>query len=376
MQADLLSHFKTLEDPRVDRTKRYPLIEIIFLIISATVSGCEGWKSIRDFGLLKLDWLRQFLPYENGIPVDDTLARVMRKLNTKQFATCFTSWMQGVTQATDGDIIAIDGKTLRRSYDSEAGKSAIHMVSAWSSANGVVLGQEKAAEKSNEITAIPALLSSLAIKGCLVTIDAMGCQKDIAEQIVKQGGDYLLALKGNQGSLHEEVQSFLTVAKSADFKNVEYDFHEDVEAGHGRVEVRRAYTIDFKKYQKHLPSGSKWKKLTTLVMVETTREGRDFKTQDRRFYISSSDASAKLLLNASRKHWGVENSLHWTLDVTFREDESRIRKEAAPENYAIFRHIALNIIRRNTSIDASVKRKRHMAALNDDVRTTLIKGLI
>jgi predicted transposase YbfD/YdcC len=376
MQSDLLSHFKTLEDPRVDRTKRYPLIEIIFLIISATISGCEGWKSIRDFGLLKLDWLRQFLPYENGIPVDDTIARVMRKLNTKQFASCFTSWIQGVTQATKGDVIAIDGKTLRRSHDASSDKSAIHMVSAWSSANGVVLGQEKTAEKSNEITAIPALLNNLAIKGCIISIDAMGCQKDIAEQIIKQKGDYLLALKGNQGNLHEEVKSFLTTAKEVDFKNVEHNFHETIDTGHGRVETRRAYAIDFKKYKKHFPSGNQWKKLTCVVMVETTREAPDFRTQDRRFYISSCEASAELLLNASRKHWGVENSLHWTLDVTFREDESRIRKEAAPENYAIFRHIALNIIRRNTSIEASVKRKRHMAALNDEVRSTLIRGLI
>jgi predicted transposase YbfD/YdcC len=375
MQTDLLSHFKTLEDPRIDRTKRYPLIEIIFLIISATISGCEGWKSIRDFGLLKLDWLRQFLPYENGIPVDDTIARVMRKLNTKQFANCFTSWIRAVTTATDGDVIAIDGKTLRRSFNTSDRKSAIHMVSAWSTANGVVLGQEKTAEKSNEITAIPELLNSLAIKGCIVTIDAMGCQKDIAEQIVKQKGDYLLALKGNQGNFHEEVVSFLTVAKEADFKNVEHDFHEEIDAGHGRVETRRAYAIDFKKYKKHMPEGLKWKKLTSVVMVETIREGRDFKTMDMRFYISSCAPVAAPLLGASRKHWAVENSLHWTLDVTFREDESRIRKEAAPENYAIFRHIALNIIRRNTSIDASVKRKRHMAALNDDVRTTLIKGL-
>ncbi len=172
------------------------------------------------------------------------------------------------------------------------------------------------------------------------------------------------------------MRSFLTTARDADFKNVEHDFHEDVDTGHGRIEVRRSYAVDFKKYKNHVPSGSQWKKLTRVVMVETTREAHNFKTQDRRFYISSSDASAYVLLNASRKHWGVENSLHWTLDVTFREDESRIRKDAAPENYAIFRHIALNIIRRNTSIDASVKRKRHMAALNDDVRTTLIQGLI
>lgn len=376
MQADLLSHFKALEDPRIDRTKRYPLIEIIFLIISATISGCEGWKSIRDFGVLKLDWLKQYLPYENGVPVDDTIARLMRKLNTKQFANCFTDWIQAVTKATNGDIIAIDGKTLRGSFNSSDGKSAIHMVSAWSSVNGVVLGQEKTAEKSNEITAIPELLNSLAIKGCIVTIDAMGCQKNIAEQIVRQKGDYLLALKGNQGNLHEEVTSFLTLAKSANFKNVAHDFYEEIDAGHGRIEIRRAYVVDFKKYRKHMPEGIKWKKLTSVVMVETSRDGRDFKTFDTRFYISSCEPSAKPLLNASRKHWGIENSLHWTLDVTFREDESRIRKEAAPENYAIFRHIALNIIRRNTSIDASIKRKRHMAALNDDVRATLIKGLI
>jgi predicted transposase YbfD/YdcC len=308
MQTDLLSHFKTLEDPRIDRTKRYPLIEIIFLIISATISGCEGWKSIRDFGLLKLDWLRQFLPYENGIPVDDTIARVMRKLNTKQFANCFTSWIRAVTKATDGDVIAIDGKTLRRSFNTSDRKSAIHMVSAWSTANGVVLGQEKTAEKSNEITAIPELLNSLAIKGCIVTIDAMGCQKDIAEQIVKQKGDYLLALKGNQGNFHEEVVSFLTVAKEADFKNVVHDFHEEIDAGHGRVETRRAYAIDFKKYKKHMPEGLKWKKLTSVVMVETIREGRDFKTMDMRFYISSCAPVAAPLLGASRKHWAVESA--------------------------------------------------------------------
>lgn len=323
----LVIHFTTLEDPRIDRTKRYSLIEIIFLIISATISGCEGWKSIRDFGSLKLEWLRQFLPYENGIPVDDTIARVMRKLNTKQFASCFTRWIQAVTEATNGGVIAIDGKTLRRSFNTEDAKSAIHMVSAWSTANGVVLGQEKTAEKSNEITAIPELLNSLALKGCIVTIDAMGCQKNIAEQIVKQKGDYLLAFKGNQGNLHEEVVLFLTLAKEAGFKSIEHDFHEEIDAEHGRVETRRVYAVDFKKYKNHISEGMKWKKLTSEVMVETLREPRDFKTFDTRFYISSCDAFAKPLLNASRKHWAVENSLHWTLDVTFREDESRIRKK-------------------------------------------------
>lgn len=376
MDATLLKHFETLDDPRVDRTKRYPLIEIVFLIISATVSGCEGWKSIRDFGVMKLDWLKKYLPYENGIPVDDTIARVMRKLNTKEFENCFMGWMQSIATATEGDVIAIDGKTLRRSYDKASDKSAIHMVSAWSSANGVVLGQEKTAAKSNEITAIPELLNSLAIKGCIVSIDAMGCQKEIAKQIVDKKADYLLALKGNQGHLHDDVKSFFSIAKENEFKNIEHDFYEENDAGHGRVERRRAYAIDVKKYKKLFPTASEWKKLTSIVMIESEREGKDFKTTDTRFYISSCQPSAELLLDASRKHWGVENSLHWILDVTFREDESRIRKEASPENYAIFRHIALNILRKDTSADASIKRKRHMAALSDKFRTTLINGVI
>lgn len=376
MHADFLKHFEILEDPRVDRTKRYPLIEIVFLIISATISGCEGWKSIRDFGFLKLDWLKQFLPYENGIPVDDTIARVMRKLNTKQFENCFISWMRDVAKATDGDVIAIDGKTLRRSHEASTEKSAIHMVSAWSSANGVVLGQEKTAEKSNEITAIPELLNSLAIKGCIVSIDAMGCQKEIAKQIVDKGADYLLALKGNQGKLHNDVRSFFSIGQEEKFKNIEHSFHEEIDAGHGRIEVRRAYAIDVKKYRSHFSTAVEWKKLTSIVMIESEREGAHFKTKDTRFYISSCQASAELLLDASRKHWGIENSLHWVLDVTFREDESRIRKGASPENYAIFRHIALNILRKDTSVEASIKRKRHMAALNDKFRTTLMNGII
>jgi len=374
MKAELLKHFEKLDDPRVDRTKRYPLNEIIFLIISATISGCEGWKSIRDFGVLKIDWLQQFLPYENGIPVDDTIARVMRKLNTKQFEDCFISWMQGVSTVTQGDIIAIDGKALRHSYDTAEDKSAIHMVSAWSSANGVVLGQEKTAAKSNEITAIPELLSKLAIKGCIVTIDAMGCQKAIAKQIVESKADYLLAVKKNQGRLYDDIESFFSIACDENFKDIEHSTHEEVDAGHGRIETRRAYAIDVKMYKKQFPTAVDWKKLTSIVMIKSTREGSNVKTSDRRFYISSCQSSAELLLNASRKHWGIENSLHWTLDMTFREDESRIRKGASPENYAVFRHIALNILRKDTSIDASIKRKRHMAALNDKFRTTLIKG--
>ena len=199
MEADILTNFSALEDPRIERTKIYPLMEIIFLVVSAAISGCEGWKSIKDFGDIKLPWLRKFLPYKSGVPVNDTIARVMRRLDTKQFQTCFINWMQGVATVTNGDVIAIDGKTLRRSYDSSSGKSAIHMVSAWSTVNAVVLGQEKTAEKSNEITAIPELLDVLALKGCIVSIDAMGCQKEIAKKIISKKSRLRLSTKRQSG---------------------------------------------------------------------------------------------------------------------------------------------------------------------------------
>ena len=217
---DLISCFSELKDPRIDRTKRYPLIEIIFLIISATISGCDGWKSIRDFGVIKLEWLRKFLPYEEGIPVDDTIARVMRRINTKHFRHCFIKWIKSISKKTEGDIIAIDGKTLRGSCDDNSDKAAVHMVSAWSTANSLVLGQEKTSEKSNEITAIPELLDVLELKGCIVSIDAMGCQTEIAKKIIKKKADYILALKGNQGNLHEDVNDFFKDALINNFNNI------------------------------------------------------------------------------------------------------------------------------------------------------------
>lgn len=371
MESSLLSHFSELPDPRVDRTKRYPLNEIILLIISATLSGFEGWKQIKDFGEIKLSWLRKFLPYENGIPVDDTIARVMRKLDTKAFQSCFVNWMQSVAQTTQGDVVAIDGKTLRRSHDKANGKSAIHMVSAWNSANGVVLGQEKTAEKSNEITAIPELLEVLELKGCIVTIDAMGCQTAIAEQIIKKKADYVLALKGNQSHLHDEVKSFFKLAEQENFKGVNADYYENYDKGHGRIEYRQCWVIDADK--NHFPSCVKWKNIKRIVMVKSRRETKDKLTQDTRFYITSLAQSAEKLLGIVRQHWLVENALHWTLDVTFREDESRIRKEASPENFAIIRHIALNLVKSDTSRVASVKRKRLMASIDDDYRETLIR---
>ena len=377
MNKGLLEHFEKLTDPRVGRTKRYPLIEIILLIIAGTVSGCDGWKSLKDFGEAKLDWLRKFLPYNDGIPVDDTLSRVMRKIETKEFQACFMKWVQSVSEATSGDVVAIDGKTLRRSHNRRDGVPAIHMVSAWSSENGLVLGQEKTAEKSNEITAIPQLLDVLELKGCIVTIDAMGCQSAIAEKIIQKKADYILALKGNQGNLHVEVTDFFKTALAEDFKHVQHDYFEEHDAGHGRIEFRQCWAI--KPCADSLPSIKKWPDLKSLIMIKSRREFKDGitkNTEDTRFYIASTSPNAKKTLTAVRQHWRIENQLHWTLDMTFREDESRIRTEGSPENFAIMRHIALNLIKNDTSRKASMKRKRFMAALEDDFRETIIRQVI
>lgn len=369
---DLISSFSKLTDPRIERTKRYPLIEIIFLVISATISGCDGWKAIRDFGTIKLEWLRKFLPYKDGIPVDDTIARVMRRINTRQFRDCFVKWIKSVSKATDKDIIAIDGKTLRGSYDDGSDKAAIHMVSAWSTANSLVLGQEKTSEKSNEITAIPELLEVLDLKGCIVSIDAMGCQTEIAKKIIKKKADYILALKGNQEKLFEDVSYYFSTALANSFKNIEYNFHEDVDYGHGRIETRQCWVIDSNKYKGCFSNVEKWVNLQRIIMIRTKRETKDTITEDTRFYITSHNADAKFFSEAVRKHWQVENSLHWTLDVSMNEDASRIRIEASPENYATIRHIALNVLRSDKTTKASVKRKMNMAALDDNFRSTLV----
>lgn len=376
MSNDFFSHFSILPDPRVDRTKRYPLDEIILLIITATVSGCDGWKQIKDFGDAKLDWLRRFLPYESGIPVDDTIARVMRKLDTKAFQECFISWVKFISEQTEGRVVAIDGKTVRRSHDHSKGKSPIHMVNAWCSENGLVLGQEKTSEKSNEITAIPELLKVLELKGCIVTIDAMGCQTSIAEKITECEADYILALKGNQGTLHSEVKDFFETALESDFKGVKHDFCESIDKGHGRIETRQCWAIE--PTPSYFSQTDRWANLKSIIMVKSKRELKTEAkiTEDTRFYISSLKPNAKKALSSVRKHWGVENSLHWVLDVTFREDESRIRMDAAPENFAIIRQIALNIIKKDTSLKASVKRKKMMAALKDVYREVIIRQAI
>lgn len=371
MSTDFLSNFSELPDPRVNRRKVYPLLEIVFLVVAAAISGCDGWKAIKDFGEIKLEWLRQFFPYENGIPVDDTIARLMTKLNTKAFQNCFIQWISAAMTHITGDVVAIDGKTLRRSHDNAHDKGTIHMVSAWSTKHGIVLGQEKTNEKSNEITAIPALLEVLALKGCIVTLDAMGCQTAIVEKIVEKQADYVIAVKGNQGNLHEELKDYFETAIAADFKSVSHNYYKELDMGHGRIESRECWAISAK--QPYFSKMEKWGKVTSLAMVVSERDLGHKKTRDVRYFISSLKADSKAILSAVRQHWGIENSLHWVLDMTFREDESRIRRGSAAENFSMVRHMALNILKRDKSVETSIKSKMRMAAFDDKFRATLIQ---
>jgi len=332
------------------------------------ISGFEGWEDIEEFSRSRLTWLRKYLPYAKGIPSHDTIARVICKLNPKKLQTCFVDWVSSISEVTEGEIISIDGKTVRRSFKKGNRKSAIHMVSAWASQNQLVLGQTKVSDKSNEITAIPALLSMLEIKGCLITIDAMGCQSDIAEKIIDSGGDYLLSVKDNQKHLHEDIKAFFDTATEHNFNRVKYDFDEQIDFGHGRIETRRCWVSS---NLMTLRKSNKWKGLKQIVKVQRKREIKGKKSSEDAYYISSKNQSAKEINHAARQHWGVENSLHWVLDVTFREDESRIRRGNAAENFAVSRHIALNLVKKHPGKDSN-KRKRLKAALYDEFRDEIL----
>ena len=368
MSVNLIEHLSRIPDPRDTKNRRYPLEEILFLCISAIISGAEGWEAIERFGHAKLDWLRRFLPMTNGIPSHDTVAWVMARLSPRHFQSFFVDWVQNLAQVSEGEIISIDGKTARRSYDTNRSKSAIHMVSAWASLNQVSMGQIMTDEKSNEITAIPALLELLEIKGGLVTIDAMGCQTAIAEQIVDKQADYALAVKGNQGRLFKAIDEYFTQALEDDFEQVNHTFFETIDKGHGRLDQRRYWLVPD---LSTLPDTQRWKKLSAIGMAERTCRQNGEVTVERRYYILSFDHDVERFAQAVRCHWGVENKLHWVLDVVFREDESRIRRGHAPANFNTMRQTGLNLLRKEPS-KTSIKQKRFEAALNDRYRTKLL----
>ena len=352
-------HFSKITDPRKEN-RRHKLIDILTISICAVICNADGYEHIVEFGKAKYQWLKQFLELPHGIPSTDTFERVFARIDPDEFKNAFMSWVAAIEELTKGEVVSIDGKTLRRSHDRSNGKSAIHMVSAWACSNGIVLGQRKTDDKSNEITAIPELLKMLEIEGCIVTIDAMGCQRSIAETIRDKKADYVFSLKGNQGNLHDDVELFF---KDHLKKGHRFEYYETVNGGHGKIETRRYWTTSDIQW---LQGKENWKDLKTICMVQRERQFEEEIETETTYYIGSIDDDAEKFGHAVRSHWGIENSLHWVLDVSFREDESRIRKNNAPENFAVLRHIALNLIKRETSSKKSIKSKRLRAGWDND----------
>jgi len=372
MHNSLVEHFSIIPDTRQRCKVEHELIDIIILCIVGIICGADGWQDIKFVGEARLKWFQERGLLLNGIPVDDTIARVISQICPQQFQQCFINWMKSASKSSCGKVIAVDGKRLRRSYDSKKRKSAIHMVSAFAVDNGVVLGQIKTDDKSNEITAIPELLKLLDISGSIVSIDAMGCQENIAKTIHSKGADYVLAVKKNQKNLHEEISDYFTTAREYNFKNVSHEYYEEHYKGHGRVESRRYWlTADLGCISKK----DRWVGLKTIGMAESERRIKGEVTIERRYFITSLSDNAQDFGSAVRKHWAIENSLHWVLDVTFKEDDSRARRDNAAENLAVMRHIALNTIKNDKTVKVGVKAKRYRAALMPDYTEKLLNDI-
>ena len=377
--AGLEEHFGGLTDPRVERTREHKLLDIIVIAILAVICGADSWVDIELFGHSKEGWLKSFLELPNGIPSHDTFGRVFARLNPDEFQAGFVSWIRAVSELTHGQVIAVDGKTVRGSHDRGIGKQAIHMVSAWASINHLVLGQVKVDDKSNEITAIPELLRVLDISGCIISIDAMGCQKAIAEQIVNQGGAYMLSLKENQPNLLQDVQALFEWSQNLQFHGLDCDYHQTVNKDHGRIETRQCWALWDETCLAMLSSRDQWKDLRLVVKIHAERRTETGTSSEDRYYLSScaftGPGAAQQALEAVRSHWTVENQLHWVLDLAFREDGSRVRKDHSPQNFAILRHIAVNLLKQDKSVRAGIKAKRLRAGWDEAYLLSVLAGL-
>lgn len=370
----LVECFEGLPDPRVDRTRAHNFIDILVIGLCSALVGGESFTDMERFGRLREEWLRDFLELPEGIPSHDTFNRVFSALDPHAFMDCFGQWIQGICPNLGDEIVAIDGKALRRAVD--AGGTIPYVVSAWASQNGIVLGQVKVDEKSNEITAVPELLNALKLEGAIVTLDAMGCQKKIAGDIIDKKADYVLALKGNHETVHDEVHQFFADAVppcattcNPTAEGALMDFYQSVEKGHGRIETRRYWqSTDIAWFE----DKAKWKGLASFGMVESIRQEKGKRTIERRLYLSSLPLNAERFARAVRGHWGIENSLHWSLDVTFREDDNRARTKNAAQNLATLRRLTLNLLKKDRSTKDTLRGKRFAAALSPDFLRRLL----
>lgn len=359
----LLDHFEKLTDPRVERTKAHKLIDILTIAICAMICGADNWVAMEQYGNAKYEWLKQFLELPNGIPSHDTISRVFARLDPAEFEQCFRSWVKTIAELLPGDVVSIDGKTAKHSTNQGIGQKAIHLVSAWANEQKLVLAQQKVDERTNEITAIPQLIKVLELNGCIVTIDAMGTQRDIAQLLKSKGADYCLALKRNQKGLYTEVQQIFADAQERQWQGIQHSFEQTLEKNHGRIEIRRYWTFSKDELKQ---STEQWVGLQSIGVVESVCRSGEESTTSIRYYLNSFARDAVRLAKAVRGHWGIENNLHWVLDVAFAEDDCSVYRDHAPENLARLRKIALNLLSKEKTAKIGVANKRLKAAWDND----------
>ena len=362
----LQEHFANLQDPRVERTKHHQLLAIITIALCAVICGADTWVEVEEFGQAKRAWLETFLDLPNGIPSHDTFGRVFARLDPHQFQACFLSWVQAINTVLPAQQIAIDGKTARRSHDRGVGKAAIQMVSAWATQSHLVLAQRHVAEHSNEKTALPYLLGQLELAGCIVSIDAMGCHAKIARQIKQQEGEYVLALKDNQGTMSQDVVDLFAEALTPQGADLLHDSHITQDSGHGRLERRQYWTIADPEVIAYLNAKEAWAGLRSVGMVEAERQVGEQVSRERRYYLTSLPGNAQAFGEAVRSHWNVENGLHWVLDLAFQEDASRMRKDHSQQNFVVLRHMALNLLKQEPTAKCGIKARRLKAGWSQD----------